>query len=129
MNLFTYQRGVLWVVLFVVLLPLFTHAIPPPDSALGQINSERPEEAGRLRGVDTYRLVGSIVNLVNWFAWFIAVVAVAMGLYSGFMFISSQGEPTQLATARKTLLWAVVGIVVALIAFSIIVITKTTLNL
>lgn len=124
-----------------LLAPLFAFAQPcggagqPPCSPLGVITE--PQNAGVLSYdpisgqtgavVTPTTLAGTIVNLVNWFAWFIAVIAVIMGLYSGFMFITAGGEPARLATARKTIMWAIIGITIAVLSFSIIAITRTFL--
>lgn len=74
-------------------------------------------------------LVTTITTLVNWFAWFVSLASVVMGLYAGFLFITARGEASQISTARQTLVWAVIGIAVAVISFSIIILTKTTLDL
>lgn len=75
--------------------------------------------------IDADTLVTKITTLINWFAWFVALVSVVMGLYAGFLFITARGETSQLTTARQTLVWAVIGIAVAVISFSIILLTKT----
>lgn len=82
-------------------------------SSVGGVTVSGPEE-----------LVGTIINIINWFAWLIAVIAVVIGLYAGSLFITARGEPAQLATARKTILWAIIGVAVSLLSFSIIAITK-----
>lgn len=69
-----------------------------------------------------------LLNLLNWFAWFVAVTAVVMGLYTGFLFLTSRGDPARLADARKTLIWVVVGVVVAVISFSIISVVKSVMG-
>jgi hypothetical protein len=46
----------------------------------------------------------------------IAVVAVIYIIIAGFQFITSQGEPQQIAKARQTILFAVIGLVIALSA-------------
>lgn len=79
--------------------------------------------------VDAGSLVEIITTLVNWFAWFIALASVIMGLYAGFLFITARGEASQISTARQTLLWAVIGIAVAVLSFSIILLTTTILDL
>ena len=79
--------------------------------------------------IDADTLITKITTLVNWFAWFVALVSVVMGLYAGFLFITARGEPAQLKTARQTLVWAVIGIAVAVLAFSIITITKSIFTL
>ena len=70
-------------------------------------------------------IVEMITRVVNWFAWFIAVASVIMGLYSGMLFITARGNTAQLETARQILIYVVIGITIAILAFSIVVITRT----
>lgn len=117
------------IALFVVLfVPAVIFAAAPP-SALGTITD--PTTAGTFNETN-YTSTGiatKITDLVNWFSWGIALVSVVMGLYAGFLFITARGEAAQIKTARGTLLWAVIGIAVAVLAFSIIAITKSILSL
>lgn len=48
------------------------------------------------------------------------LVAVAYVIYGGFMFLTSQGEPDKAAGARKTIINAIVGLVIALLATGIV---------
>lgn len=89
---------------------------------------ENPGSGGRLGDVGALNadnVVEMIMRVVNWFAWFIAVVSVVMGLYSGMLFITARGNTSQLETARQILIYAVIGIIVAIISFSIVTITET----
>lgn len=45
-----------------------------------------------------------------------AMLAVVMVVYGGFILVTSQGTPDKIAGARKTILNAVVGLVIALVA-------------
>ncbi len=92
-------------------------------AGVGEVNIS----TGAVLNADT--LVTIITTLVNWFAWVIALASVVMGLYAGFLFITARGEASQISTARQTLLWAVIGIAVAVISFSIIILTKTIFDL
>lgn len=65
-----------------------------------------------------------LYSLINWFAWSIAVLSVAIGLYAGFLYMTSRGEPQKVATAHRVIFYAVVGILVAIIAFSALTIIK-----
>ena len=49
---------------------------------------------------------------------------VIMFIVAGFQFLTAHGEPGKLDLARKSVLWGVVGVVVILLAFSIITITR-----
>lgn len=103
-----------------VIMPMFAFAqIDPKANPIGYLNDQ-----GQSGGTQITDIGSIIINLVNWFAWFITVAAVVMGLYSGFLFVTARGETAQLSTARKTLLYAIIGIAVAVFSFSIITITK-----
>ena len=67
----------------------------------------------------------TLVSWLNWFSWFVAVTSVAMGLYSGWLFITARDNASQVALAQKTLLYTVIGIAVSVISFSIIALTKS----
>lgn len=114
--------------LFVFLFaPILTFA-QIPQSPLGPKLPQAGQEVGKA-GFTLERLVSTITRVVNWFSWFIAVVAVAMGLYSAFLYITARGNANQVADAHKTLVYAIIGIAVAILAFSIVTITRTFLDL
>lgn len=73
-------------------------------------------------------VIDAILRVVNLFSWFIGVAAVAMGLYSGYLFITSRGNPQNAVKAGKTLFYAIVGVAAAIIAYSIIGILEAFLQ-
>ena len=66
----------------------------------------------------------TVIKLINWFSWLIGLLSVAVGLYAGFTYMTGRGEPQKVAAASKMIVYAVIGIAVAVIAFSIITIVK-----
>lgn len=58
-----------------------------------------------------------IINVVVGVVGFVAVVMIIMG---GISFATSQGDTSKVAKARNTILYGVVGLVVALLAFAIV---------
>jgi len=63
-------------------------------------------------------LWGVIVNLLN-ILWLLFVgVSIIMLILAGFMFVTAQGDPGKIKLARDAVIWAVVGIIVAVLAFS-----------
>lgn len=50
----------------------------------------------------------------------LAAISVLMIIIAGLHFISSQGNPQETARARDTILYAIIGLVVALLAESIV---------
>ncbi|MBI5913402.1 hypothetical protein HY839_03080 [Candidatus Azambacteria bacterium] len=115
----------------VIAMPFGALAQTNPIGTIDPLGAGVGEGDAALAGsiIDANALITTITTLINWFAWFIALASVVMGLYAGFLFITARGEPAQLKTARGTLVWAVIGIAVAVISFSIIILTKTIFDL
>lgn len=66
---------------------------------------------------DANALINTIVNLL---IFFIGVVAVIVIIVSGFTFVTSNGNKEQVTKARNTLTYAIVGLVVAILAYAIV---------
>jgi hypothetical protein len=72
---------------------------------------------------------GSVVKLVlNIFSSFVGLVAVVMFMWGGFKYITSGGESGKVTSAKNTLIYAVIGVVIVVFAQTIVqfVVTKTT---
>jgi hypothetical protein len=92
-----------------------------PAVALGQINYDVP--TGGISDVPT--LIGKILTPV----WQVFIgLAVIMFLVAGILFMTAQGAPEKVATARSSALWAIVGMVIGVIAFSITTIISTVIS-
>ncbi len=103
----------------------FVDAEPPPSQGLGTVDSTSIGRDTSYSGSD----IGVVfADLVNWFAWFVALASVVMGLYSGFLFITSSGDETKLKKARDTIIYTIIGIIVAIISFSIVAISEEFLR-
>ena len=99
-----------------------TSGILPSDFTL-----ENPGEVGAITSQQT--LIDTILRLISWFAWIIALAAVVMGLYAGILFITAGGDSGKVETARNILLYAIVGIVVAIIAFGLVAISRAVIGI
>lgn len=58
------------------------------------------------------------LTIINYFLYFLGLVATIMVIYGGFLYITSQGEDTE--KAKKILLYAIVGIIIILIYFAVV---------
>jgi TRAP-type C4-dicarboxylate transport system permease small subunit len=58
-------------------------------------------------------LVASIINV---FSWVVGVVAVIMVIYGGFEYVTSGGDSAKAAKGRTTILFALVGLVIVVLA-------------
>ncbi len=65
-------------------------------------------------------LFGIVAGLACWATRFVTIIMVVMIVWYGFQMLASQGNETKFTTARKSLSYAVVGIVVILGAYTII---------
>ncbi len=57
----------------------------------------------------------------------IGTVAVLMIVIAGFKMVASQGNESQVKSAKATITWSIIGLVVAFLAYSIVAIIQTVL--
>jgi hypothetical protein len=67
-----------------------------------------------------------IVAIINFIWPIFAGIAILIFIYVGLMFLTARGEPGKVKTAREAVIWGVVGIIVALLAYAL-VLTVTNL--
>lgn len=72
---------------------------------------------GQFNRSDLMSVINTVINVIIGMVGFIAVVVVIVG---GIGFITSQGDASKVTRARNTILYGVVGLVVALLAFAIV---------
>ena len=62
-----------------------------------------------------YTSLGSVLAVVMNFTFYIALaIALAFGIISGIKLASSQGDKLALQTARKSLMWSIIGFIVVI---------------
>lgn len=69
---------------------------------------------------NTNRVNSLVTTIINIFSWVIGVVAVIMIIYAGFKYIISGGESGGVKAAKDTILYAIIGLVVVLLAQTIV---------
>lgn len=70
---------------------------------------------GGITGLDV--ILANVAKLV----WqLFAGIAIIMFVVAGILFLTSAGDPGKVATARQAVIWGVIGIIVAILAFSIL---------
>ncbi len=70
--------------------------------------------------VNTNTLMSTLTTIINVVLGVVGFVAVVMIIMGGISFITSQGDSSKVTKARNTILYGVVGLVVALLAFAIV---------
>jgi cytochrome bd-type quinol oxidase subunit 2 len=62
------------------------------------------------------RVNSLVTNIVNIFSIIVGIVAVIMVIVGGFKFIISGGDSTKVTSARNTIIYAIVGLIVVALA-------------
>jgi hypothetical protein len=63
--------------------------------------------------VDLNTILNTVIRI---FSWVIGVIAVIMVMVSGFRYITAGGDSGKVASAKNTLIYAIVGLVIAAVA-------------
>jgi hypothetical protein len=72
--------------------------------------------------------VNILITIVRWFYTIIFVVAVLFILLAAFHFITSKGDAATTTKAKQELLYAVIGIAVALLSYGIVTLITNSLT-
>jgi len=63
------------------------------------------------------KLMSTLLNILSFFAGFVAVVMIMIG---GFQFVTANGDSGKITSARMTIIYALVGLVVVLMSQAIV---------
>ncbi len=89
-----------------------------PTLTFGAFNPSTPNSAYNLT-------IGNIIDAIFSILWPIAVAFfIIMFIIAGFMFATSQGNPEGVKRARDAVIWGMIGVIVALLSFSIVFIIR-----
>lgn len=78
------------------------------------------DEQGRLTGLDTVGISTELVTLANFFLGFVSFFAVIVLIYAGIRMVANFGDEEAVTKAKDTAKYAVIGLVLAFSAFTII---------
>lgn len=65
-------------------------------------------------------LTASISTIINAVIFVIGIVAVIMIILGGISYATSQGDPAKVKKGKDTILYGIIGLIVALLAFAIV---------
>jgi len=84
------------------------------------VNPDVEQGAQSVQGNLTGDLTATLSLVVNTLIFVIGLVAVIMLIVGGFRYVFSQGNEKAVQGAKDTILYAIIGIVVAVLAFAIV---------
>jgi hypothetical protein len=100
----------------IVYLVLFLNLFCFPSFVLAQgVDCNDPEKPTSLQCIPVF--LGNIADKAVILASFAAVIFIT---YAGIKFITSSGDPIRLASAKKTLIFAILGLLIILFAYFMI---------
>ena len=86
------------------------------DAEVGSI-SECNIAEDHAGSTDLMKTLNTIINVV---LGVLGLLAVAMIIYGGFMYTTSAGDATKIKKAKDTIMYGVIGLVIALLAYAIV---------
>lgn len=115
------KKIIIGVILFVLLvIPLATSAQTIWDIIFGGGGTE-PEGPPAMTGND---LITALQRLVNWLFTILLIVAVIFIIISGYNFVTAQGDPEKIHKARNFVLYALVGVAVAVASVGLVALVQ-----
>ncbi|MCX6718727.1 MAG: hypothetical protein NTY81_03995 [Candidatus Staskawiczbacteria bacterium] len=73
--------------------------------------------------------IGNLITSIETFVWMIfGAIAVISFVVAGILFLTAGGAPEKVATARTAAIWGIAGIVVGILAYSILAIVGTAMH-
>ena len=92
------------------------------DSASAQLNLESGINSAKGTGApdNVTEDDGLIKKVVNLLLWAIGIVSVIMMIIGGFRYATSNGDSNQVSAAKNTIMYAVIGLVIAIFAYAIV---------
>lgn len=65
-------------------------------------------------------LISDTNKIINVVLGVLGVVAVAVVIYGGFLFLTAQGDPGKIKKGKDSITWGIIGLIIALLSWSII---------
>lgn len=68
----------------------------------------------------------AVLNATDWILGFVGMIAVLMIIWGGINYLTSAGDEDKARTGKKTLTYAIIGLVIAGIAYALVNVIVTT---
>ena len=97
------------------LTPILVSAQTPKDAiqkGVCDASGQTPCDSGTA----TKSLDDTITNVINILSVIVGIVAVLMLIYGGFRYITSAGDTARVASAKNTILYAIIGLIIVALA-------------
>lgn len=69
----------------------------------------------------------AIMNVTNWILGFIAIVATLVIIYGGVQYLTAGGNEDNVAAAKKTISFGIIGIVICGLAYAMVIVVSSVI--
>ena len=101
-----------------IALPTTTYAITSGDICTSNATHEAKTAAGCYG--DSTKIEDVIINVINGVVGVFGIVATVFIIVGGVGYMTSNGDSGKVEKAKKTILYAVIGLIVSVLAFAIV---------
>jgi hypothetical protein len=102
--------------LVAVFAPTSTYAYSPGCTGKNCLNNS----VNAIGNGQNKNLEGQVTNIINAAIYVIGFIAVAMVIYGGVRYTTSAGAADKVTSAKNTIMYGIIGLVVAVLAFAIV---------
>lgn len=102
---------------FATMLPLTVSAETPQSSACEALGTGANCTGDSGNSVDLTKIITIVINV---FSVIVGVVAVFMIVVGGFRYVTSNGDSNNITSAKNTILYAIVGLIIVAMAQAIV---------
>ena len=86
-------------------------------SAVSEIQKGTSQVSSASSGADLPSIAKTVVNTM---LFIVGILAVIMIIFSGIRYITAHGDKGQVESAKNTLIYSIVGLVIAIIAYALV---------
>ncbi len=105
---------------FALLMAVGIASLPEGVAVAGSAANQVLEGVNKAGGEKQTGLAVQIQNVINVLLFIIGVISVIMIIIGGIKYVLSNGDSSQIKSAKDTIMYAVIGLVIALLAYAIV---------
>ncbi len=101
---------------------MFSKLIIPVTNIFAVFDSKGKAQEGvqKIDGGGSTDFEAALQTILNTLFVLMGIVAVFMIIYGGFMMMTSAGDPGKVAKGKSTIIWGVIGLLVSILATTIV---------
>lgn len=99
-------------------LPVYAANCDPKKGIPGALDKNCAHGEGQAEELDGNN--GVITTIINTMLFIVGLLAVIMIIYAGIRFVTAHGDEKQVQSARQTIIYSVVGLIVAILAYALV---------